>query len=613
MTTYKEIFGKPVKFLSTDPDNTEAEGQIWYNSTSGSFKSVEGLEAWSSGSPLITARSYGGGGGSSQLAAWYAGGSVTAAVANTEEYNGSGWTASNNINTTRYRIDGAGTLTAGLIAGGVVPSPAVSAATEEYDGTSWTTSPGSLNTARGYGATTGIQTAALMFGGNTNTADPPASNTGATEEYNGTSWTSNPTGMNDPRKYVTGVGTQTATVGFAGTIIPGANPGAAEEYNGSTWTTVSATNSGSFGRAGFGIQTSAIAAGGIGIGTTTEKYDGTTWTVSSATLGTPMSDGGDAGNTPSSAGVIFGGRLGSSPYGNTAVTEEYNKSASVITAAAWASGGNMGTSRTAVAGAGTLNAGLAFGGSTGPPTTNTTATEEYNGTSWSPGGNLGTARYFIGRAGTQTAGLAISGYGAASSPVYTVTVEEYNGSSWSGGTNIPTGRYGLGGCGLQTAALAAGGFASPVISSTEEYDGSAWTAGGNLNTARHVMGSAGTQTSALVFGGAPSPTATEAYDGTSWTTVPGALNVGRNTLAGDGLQTAAIAFGGSPITGATELYDGTNWVTSATMATAREQVGGAGIQTSALVFGGLTPSITNATEEFNAETSALNFKTLTTS
>jgi hypothetical protein len=39
MATYKEIFGKQIKFLSSDPAN-EAEGQIWYNSTSGTFKSV---------------------------------------------------------------------------------------------------------------------------------------------------------------------------------------------------------------------------------------------------------------------------------------------------------------------------------------------------------------------------------------------------------------------------------------------------------------------------------------------------------------------------------------------------------------------------------------------
>jgi len=47
MATYKQIFGKQIEFLSTDPAN-EGEGQIWYNSTSGTFKSVVVSEAWSS-------------------------------------------------------------------------------------------------------------------------------------------------------------------------------------------------------------------------------------------------------------------------------------------------------------------------------------------------------------------------------------------------------------------------------------------------------------------------------------------------------------------------------------------------------------------------------------
>jgi hypothetical protein len=38
-------------------------------------------------------------------------------------------------------------------------------ATEEYDGTTWATSPGSLNTARFYLAGCGTQTAGLAFGG----------------------------------------------------------------------------------------------------------------------------------------------------------------------------------------------------------------------------------------------------------------------------------------------------------------------------------------------------------------------------------------------------------------------------------------------------------------
>jgi hypothetical protein len=51
----------------------------------------------------------------------------------------------------------------------------------------------SLNTARRLLAGAGTQTAGLAFGGYTTAA------TGATEEYDGTSWTSNPTGLNTAR------------------------------------------------------------------------------------------------------------------------------------------------------------------------------------------------------------------------------------------------------------------------------------------------------------------------------------------------------------------------------------------------------------------------------
>jgi hypothetical protein len=44
-------------------------------------------------------------------------------------------------------------------------SSSFTGATEEYDGTTWTTSPASLNTARNYLAGAGTQTAALAFGG----------------------------------------------------------------------------------------------------------------------------------------------------------------------------------------------------------------------------------------------------------------------------------------------------------------------------------------------------------------------------------------------------------------------------------------------------------------
>ena len=48
MSTYKNLIGKNVNSLATDPDNDAAEGQIWYNSTAGVFKNVAGASTWSS-------------------------------------------------------------------------------------------------------------------------------------------------------------------------------------------------------------------------------------------------------------------------------------------------------------------------------------------------------------------------------------------------------------------------------------------------------------------------------------------------------------------------------------------------------------------------------------
>src|SRR5210317_1921075 len=101
MTDYKNIFGKPVKFLTTDPDNAEAEGQIWYNSTSDTFKNVVVGEAWSSASNTISPSTGGRGGAGTQTAALVFGGTPPSspAVTTTEEYNGSGWVLGGNMGT----------------------------------------------------------------------------------------------------------------------------------------------------------------------------------------------------------------------------------------------------------------------------------------------------------------------------------------------------------------------------------------------------------------------------------------------------------------------------------------------------------------------------------
>ena len=47
MATYEEIYGKRVDVLDADPTLTSAyEGQVWYNSTTGTLKSVVSFSAW---------------------------------------------------------------------------------------------------------------------------------------------------------------------------------------------------------------------------------------------------------------------------------------------------------------------------------------------------------------------------------------------------------------------------------------------------------------------------------------------------------------------------------------------------------------------------------------
>ena len=77
------------------------------------------------------------------------------------EYDGTNWTASNDMGTGRYTSGTAGILTAGLAFGGY-SSTANTANTESYNGTSWT-EVGNLTVAKRDGASGGIQTAAFLL------------------------------------------------------------------------------------------------------------------------------------------------------------------------------------------------------------------------------------------------------------------------------------------------------------------------------------------------------------------------------------------------------------------------------------------------------------------
>lgn len=660
MSEYKNIIGKGVRFVSSNLDNDQAEGQIWYNSSDGAFKNLLISEAWSSGGSLSLGRTLISQGSGTQTAALVCGGenSSGADVANTEEYNGIGFSNGGALPSAKKSSGAFGLQTAGVNFGGISPpSTGTLATTEEYNGSSWT-SGGTMGTARQGSAGTGILTAGLACGGNT--AFPGNTQVANTEEYDGSSWT-NGGALNTARSTLAAMGTQTAGLAAAGTTNGSAIPtSTSEEYDGSSWTNSGSINTGRRLVAGSGIQTDGLIFGGFTPSPTTlnatEAYNGSSWTTSPATLSIASESKAGMGAT-GSASLATGG------WNGTAVvtaTEEYNKSTTVITAAAWASGGNINTARRVGASSrGGSVSGLIFGGDDvplGAGNPQLAVTEEYDGSSWTNGGNIQNRISGTAGAGTQTAAIGATGYSFSNTPgvpnpswatagaSYVSNAFEYDGSSWTNVTAYPTTAVGMMSLGTQTAALFGGGAqggspgpeANQKSKDYKEYDGTSWTTGGASNTFHSRSGATGgTQTAGVIYGGYDSPGGNpsnrsdkvEEYDGTSWTSALTAPK--ENALGGGfGTQTAFLACAGedsptpnSPGTAGfqfnTLIYDGTTMRTDVNTAVRRKVVGSDGSIGSAAGFvcGGATSysARTTATEEYSQETSAINIKTITTS
>ena len=288
MATYKGIQGYTVQKLSEDPTASIAEGQLWYNSSTGKFKiGTAAVGAWASAPSLNTARSLNAGAGASNTAAMTFGGSIPALTANTETYDGSSWTEGNDLNNARSYLVGIGTSTAGLAVGG--QPPATAGYTESYNGTSWTTknvlSRGAdTPQASSYAMGGGTNTSALFFGG-----DEGAANTQAkTESWNGTTWTE--TGdLNTARSYAAGCGTSnTSALCISGFKWPSptlTNAPEVESFNGTSWSEEADVNTarGQLVCANTGTTTAALKFTGrnapdAASSATTEKYNGTSWT-----------------------------------------------------------------------------------------------------------------------------------------------------------------------------------------------------------------------------------------------------------------------------------------------------------------------------------------------
>ena len=99
MAEYESIHGTRVRYLSSDPTLTDSstEGQVWYNSTSGTNKALVQIKAWIAGGNMGTARyALGSATSGTQNAALGFGGAVDPTPAHmtaTEEYSGFNWSS----------------------------------------------------------------------------------------------------------------------------------------------------------------------------------------------------------------------------------------------------------------------------------------------------------------------------------------------------------------------------------------------------------------------------------------------------------------------------------------------------------------------------------------
>ena len=302
-------------------------GQIYYDSSSGQFKTVNSggapIGSWASGGNLNIAR-YGntgsGDGNTSITTGGYADSGTPAGYkAFTEQYNGTSWTEVNDLNSARGFFGGTNSspYTASLVFGGA--SPPALAVTEEWDGSSWT-EVADLSTARinngGLGAN--AENALCIGGSNPGALDK-------VESWNGSSWTEVAEFSTNRAEMPVGAGTNTAAIIYGGQYPPGVTVTAnTESWNGSSWTEVNNLNVAKGYHGGGGSQTTALAYGGrtssSGQVATTESWDGTSWTEV-ADLATARYQGMGASTTTNSSAILTGGAIQSAPLSN--VTEEW--------------------------------------------------------------------------------------------------------------------------------------------------------------------------------------------------------------------------------------------------------------------------------------------------
>jgi len=249
----------------------------------------------------------------------------------------------------------------------------------------------------------------------------------------------------------------------------------------------------------------------------------------------------------------------------------------------WRVTNNLITSSTDLAGVGTHDATIAFGGYNDSIVIS--SSQEFNGYNWISSVSMNTARRGLAGAGSLTATISFGGY----TSTYVGTTESFNGTTWTNLTSMTTSRRDLGGCGTSSAALSFGGSTGSVSGVTEEYSGISWSTLGSLNTSRTGLSGCGTQDLSVSFGGytTSNSSVTETYNGSVWTN-GNSMSAARSYLGGLGNINSATSFGGetSSFLGTTENFENSTWSTGNEMCGFRKGLSGSGISSSGISFGG---------------------------
>ena len=415
--------GGPEANIGAASNDTESwNGSAWTTLTESSNTNIKGEGAGSCGT---------------QTDALLFGGSIYSSsgpTARTEAWNGSTWTEVSDLGTGRARGAESGTgSTSAMIGGGGPPN---TTATEQWTttatpttlakitegqlffnstanvfketitdipGATWASS-GALNSPRGNAGTSGIQTAALFYGG-----DGPPGTIAITELYNGSSWTEvGDLNIARSQTFFSNQGTSTAALNATGSPIA-TN---VESWNGSSWTETTDLNTARRNGASLGTQGAMLGTGGYNppsYRTLTEIWDGSSWTETGDCPDAKFIGQGGGGTT--TAGII----AGNYPNGDVDSSQTWDGTS-------WTNGPNINTGRSGIAFSATSqSSALAHGGGVGTPQAASKLTEFFDGTSWTELNDMAQVSQSGGGAGSSILGIHYGGYG----PGALTTTEEW--------------------------------------------------------------------------------------------------------------------------------------------------------------------------------------------